>query len=109
MSDGITEARRGTYFGKYTGTPEEIEAQKKKDMLDYYHRILKNIPDDILRDFLKDETANDAIDFCDWLHRNQWIVKVESGIEKDLMRIKEGTQERLLTSDLYKIYKNDKH
>jgi hypothetical protein len=106
MSDGITEARRGTYFSgkKYTGTPEEIEAQRKKDMLDYYNRVLKTIPIEIIRDFLTEKSTIDAIDFADWLYKNQWVVM--SVTDKEVIRRKEGTQERLLTSDLYKIYKN---
>ena len=59
MSDGFTEAMRGTYFGsKKTGTPEEIEKQKKEDQKFYYDSILKRIPIEYIQDFIKKENED---------------------------------------------------
>lgn len=49
MSDGITEARRGTYFSSAAMTKEEY--QKQMDL--YYDSVLDKVPIDHLERYLR--------------------------------------------------------
>ena len=54
MSDGITEARRGTYFSGGSMTQEEY--QKSVDL--YYEHQLEKIPDEYIERYIRKKKLN---------------------------------------------------
>lgn len=55
MSDGITEARRGTYFGK----PVSDEEYKRSVDL-YYENQLEKIPDEYIERYIRKKKLNNV-------------------------------------------------
>jgi hypothetical protein len=51
MSDGITEARRGTYFSSGGGSMSMEEYQKSVDL--YYENLLNKIPDEYIERYMR--------------------------------------------------------
>jgi beta-lactamase class D len=56
MSDGITEARRGTYFGGGSMTAEEY--RKSVDL--YYEKLLEKIPIEYIERYMKKIELNNV-------------------------------------------------
>lgn len=50
MSDGITEARKGSVY--FTQNQTKLEEQKEMGMVIYYNTILDNIPLNIIKDYI---------------------------------------------------------
>jgi beta-lactamase class D len=58
MSDGITEARRGTYFSGGIMTQEMTQEEYQKSVDLYYENLLEKIPDEYIERYIRKKKLN---------------------------------------------------